>query len=251
MRECEMGKRLLVLAALAALYLGAHSAERIGQDLNVDDLHANAVDFAKRYGLHHLNDPPAVDNRGKGLGELKGLRNFRSVLPGVLYRAGGNNAYRVPKLPNQGPLPPEALTNLCKQGFTRAVYLYRRGYEPQTTACQSKGQPQQTIYTQLTINGSKIKETQLLQLIRDQIVSQSPRPILVHCYNGYHESGYASAIALRQFCGFSTDQAYGYWERNAAKGVSFSAMKDRISRFTPKPELAISLTQRAAICPSP
>jgi IS5 family transposase len=40
---------------------------------------------------------------------------------------------------------------------------------------------------------------------------------------------------LRQFCGFSSDQAYRYWVRKAAPGVNFSAMQSRIARFTPPP----------------
>jgi hypothetical protein len=223
----------------------------MAEDPNFDVLRANAADFTKRYALDGL-DRPAVDDGGKGPDKLQGLRNFRAVLPGILYRAGGNNAYRVPKLPNKGPLPPEALTNLCKQGFSRAVYLYRPGYKAQTATCQYEGRPQQMVYDQLLINGSsRAKETQLLRIVREQIVSKTPHPILVHCFNGYHESGYASAIALRQFCGFSSGQAFSYWERNAAPGVNFSAMKDRISRFTPVPELAISPAQRAAICLGP
>ena len=235
-----------LMAALAAV---ATCAGVTAQDQNVEVLRANAADFSDRFGLNDL-DHFAVDDRGKGLAELQGLRNFRSVLPGILYRAGGNNAYRVPKLPNNSPLPPEALPNLCKQGFSEAVYLYGNGFKAQTATCDYQGRQHETVYAQQPINGSAANGTHLLRIIREQIVSLTPHPVLVHCYNGYHESGYASAIALRQFCGFSSAQAYRYWEKNAAPGVSFATMKKRIERFTPAPDLAISKAQSAAICPA-
>ena len=72
-----------------------------------DRLLANAHEFTQRYGLNDIYRS-AVNDRGKGLAELQGLRNFRAVLPGVLYRAGGNNAYRKEPRPNDSPLPPES-----------------------------------------------------------------------------------------------------------------------------------------------
>ena len=246
-----MSNPVVAMAALVALVGAAPSARSDALADGAEALRSNAADYDQRYGLNDLNRS-AVDDHGKGSPELPGLRNFRKVLPGIVYRAGGNNAYRKPPLPNQGPLPPEALRHLCEQGFSQAVYLYRGGFTPQTVSCHDRGQPNEMSYSQIPItSGAKVGESRLLGLIHAQITSKDPRPILVHCYNGYHESGYASANALRQFCGFSSDHAYRYWVGNAAPGVSFSAMQSRIARFTPHADMAISPRQREALCPAP
>ena len=36
----------------------------------------------------------------------------------------------------------------------------------------------------------------------------------MHCWNGWHASGYISALSLRQFCGVSGSDAVAYWIRN-------------------------------------
>lgn len=56
---------------------------------------------------------------------------------------------------------------------------------------------------------------EFLTAIRDRIVSGNHRPILVHCWNGNHASGAASAIALRQFCGVKRGRRGTYWKTTA------------------------------------
>jgi hypothetical protein len=73
---------------------------------------------------------------------------------------------------------------------------------------------------------------------------------LVHCWNGYHASGVASAIALRQFCGLSADEAVTCWTTTAtpleerAKARSLA----QIRNFKRRGSLAISPQQKQAVC---
>jgi len=241
--------RALVARAAVAFVVYATLADAgLAQNAPAKALSDNRDRYEARFGKRSI-DELIVDDHGKGPATLQGLRNLRVVLPGILYRAGGNNVYRKPPLANMGPLPPEALSNLCAQGFVAAVYLYNSGYQKAAVSCDYNGQTHEFSYLQVLIDHSKAKETDFLRLVRGQIVSNNPQPILVHCFNGYHDSGYASAIALRQFCGFDAERAYRYWERNAAPGVSFAAMKSRIARFQQLPELGIEPVQQAAICP--
>ena len=63
-----------------------------------------------------------------------GIRDYREVMPGVLYRGGANNG--------RGPLNQNQLDALCEEGMGTAYYLYSTGFHgPSVTHC-SKGRPQ-------------------------------------------------------------------------------------------------------------
>ncbi|NDF15631.1 hypothetical protein EB061_09965, partial [bacterium] len=47
------------------------------------------------------------------------------------------------------------------------------------------------------------------------------------CWNGWHASGYLSAISRMQFCGVSAEEAVDYWNRNT-DGVNVGENYDRI-----------------------
>jgi hypothetical protein len=49
-----------------------------------------------------------------------GIRDYREVMPDVLYRGGANNG--------RAPLRDDQLKALCEAGFGTAVYLYRTGF---------------------------------------------------------------------------------------------------------------------------
>ena len=64
-------------------------------------------------------------------GQFHGIRDYREVMPGVLYRGGANNGH--------APLKQGQLSVLCEEGMGTAVYLYKTGFTgPSATHC-SKG----------------------------------------------------------------------------------------------------------------
>ena len=238
-----------LLAAAAACVAGTLALA--AAPTHPDDLAASVQAYVTAYGQSDLHRT-IVSNRGNGPPELEGLRNLRTVLPGILYRAGANNAYRTAEvLPNQGPLPPEALQNLCQQGFSDAIYLYSRRFTASTITCQRHGAGNQLRYSKANPYMSVATTRGILKLVHDRIEGADHRPVLVHCWNGWHASGYQAAIALRQFCGFSAQRGVKYWDENAAPlgKPETAAVHAAIANFVPLPELQISRAHRDLLCP--
>jgi hypothetical protein len=73
----------------------------------------------------------------------------------------------------------------------------------------------------------------ILKDVLESIRSPDKGPVLVHCWNGLHYAGMVSALALRQFCGFSGEQAEAYWRTNANRGASYPLIMANIHNFKP------------------
>jgi len=214
--------------------------------------------YQNRYLLKNPYDK-LVDNHGDGYEKLYGVRNFRAVLNGVVYRGGANNAYnKYNKRSNSNPLPPEAFPNLCKEGFGTAVYLYSTNYgtAPKVTTCKSSidQSPQTFNYLQLSPLLSEASAREILTMIYKKLTTDTDHsPIYLHCWNGWHASGMISAYTLRQFCGYTGDQAVKYWDRNTDgnnQSSSYDSIRAKIRAFKPDPKMQIDPALRNQICPS-
>jgi hypothetical protein len=199
-----------------------------------------------------------VDNHGDGFEPLYGTRNVRAVLNGVMYRGGANNAYhRTHSRNNQNPLPDDGLLNLCQEGFSTAIYLYTTNYNgaPHSVDCTMRGGGANRLeYRQLSIiSASNAEIHDFLQLVMSRLTDNSSGPIYAHCWNGWHASGLISAYTLRQFCGFSGEQAVAYWNQNTDgnDGSSYEGLRSKIRAFVPYGDLALSQSQKSIICPKP
>jgi hypothetical protein len=236
-------KRFGVLMAVLCLSLTAFAARE------------SVEDYKSRYNLRHV-DTKLVDNTGNGFEPLYGVRNFRAVLNGVVYRGGANNVYnKHGKRWNQNPLPPVGLKNLCEEGFGNAVYLYSTNFSKaaKQTSCSSrmKSRNELNYATHSPLSDSGMYE--ILKKVHYAINHPEDGPIYLHCWNGWHASGLASAITLRQFCGMSGSAAVDYWNRNTDghnKDKGFEKIRNRIRNFSPRPEFLITQSQREAICPN-
>lgn len=208
--------------------------------------------YHQRYGRTDVYSK-LVDNHGDGYENLYGLRNVREVLKGVLYRGGGNNLYhRDPnmKRENQNPLPLDGEMNLCEEGFRTGIYLYPTNYSknPPTMDCNSIRGNNRLSYEQL---GFMSKTRTILEKIHAAILDPAMGPIYVHCWNGWHASGYIGAFALKQFCGVSGSDAVKYWIKNAdgTDDGSYEEHKKRIRDFVPYTDLNIDSSAQARVCP--
>ena len=219
------------------------------------DLKPSTDFYQSRYPLQDVFTK-LVNNRGDGFEALYGTRNFRAVLSGVVYRGGANNAYnKYKKRDNSNPLPPEGLENLCKEGFATAIYLYPTNYElaAHSAACQSvrTGQDHSLQYLQKSpFNSSQRKE--MLRLVRDILSGNTEGPLYLHCWNGWHASGFISALILRQYCGFTAEQAVDYWNKNTDGvnvGSAYDSIREQLRKFTPIAELTVSDDIRGRVCP--
>jgi hypothetical protein len=199
-----------------------------------------------------------VDNHGNGFDRLYGVRNFRAVLNGVFYRGGANNYFnKHHRRSNMNPLPTEGLTNLCEEGFGHAVYLYSTNFSsaPKSVHCRIfQGNDNTLEYLQISVLDARNQGLdQLLGLVYQHIRNPRLGPIYDHCWNGWHASGFISAITLRQFCGFSGEQAVEYWNANTDgdHGRAFEGIRARIRSFIPNRNLALTPAERSALCPAP
>jgi hypothetical protein len=202
-----------------------------------------------------------VDDRGRGFAPLTGVRNLRPVLFGVYYRSGANNSFATGHVrDNQNPLQDWALDQLCTQGFSDVVYLYRHNFATakDRVDCQdASGQPRNLAYQSVvpTVGlNYKSSERKLLTLVRDHLEGRRPGRLLMHCWNGWHASGYMAAVTLRQFCGWSPVEAEQYFidtaERTAAAPTAYKNLKERIRAFEPYADLSINESVRSNVCPS-
>lgn len=206
--------------------------------------------YHRRYGLTDTHTK-LVDDHGDGYEALYGVRNMREVLKGVLYRGGANNLFnKYGKRRNQNPLPKIGLDNLCKEGFAYSFYMYTTNFktDPPQVSCRSIRGDNTLNYLQLSFNK---KQKEMLTLIRAAILDSSKGPIYLHCWNGWHASGYMSALALRQFCGVSVDTAIAYWNANTdgVNGPGYDKIRKAVAAFQPYAELNVDVATQQRICP--
>ena len=213
--------------------------------------------YRRRYPVKTALDK-LVTNHGNGVEALYGTRNVRAVLNGVYYRGGANNAFnRTGKRDNSNPLPEDGLANLCAEGFGTALYMYptRFASAPASETCRTfEGDSGHLDYGQISVlRGKRDDIRRVIANVFDHIRHAELGPIYVHCWNGWHASGYAAAATLRQFCGFTADQAVRYWNLNTdgVNGRGYERVRALIRKFEPFPEFTIGADQRAALCPDP
>ena len=244
----------IVLAALVCLATPADRQPRASDEGPGGDLRGWVEHYDRRYELDDAFEK-RTDNHGEGFDDLYGTRNFRVILKGVAYRGGANNKWhRTHRRDNRNPLPADGLENLCQEGFGLAYYLYSTNFEdaPRQITCES---PRGTTHTLRYLQISSTDEEQtyeVLRAIHDTIEDYRHGPVYLHCWNGWHASGLIAAKILRQFCGYSADQAIEYWDRNTDgnnRERRHEQIRRRIREFTPYPELAISEAEAALICP--
>jgi len=175
-----------------------------------------------------------TDNHGNNCQSVYGTRNMRAVLHGIVYRGGANNVYnKIEKRKNKNPMPEMGLKNLLNEGFSTAVYLYTTNFSDAKKIFGPDSNGNKLRYIQNSLSNKK-EVRELLELVYQTINDPSAGPIYLHCWNGWHQSGYASALILMQFCNFSNEDAYNYWEKCAAGDLSnYKHIKKAILDFKP------------------
>ena len=248
--------RVLCLTAVTVLALCSQAASQAQADEvpDNDDQRAWIEYYDQRYALDDVFEK-RTDNQGEGCEDLYGTRNFRVILKGVAYRGGANNKWhRSDRRDNRNPLPNDGLENLCEEGFRRAYYLYSTNFEvaPEVVTCEF---PQDTEHELRYFQMSSTDEIQtyaVLEAISETIENPRRGPIYLHCWNGWHASGLIAAKILRQFCGYSADEAVQYWDRNTDGNnleARYESIRRRIREFKPYPEFEIGDDMAALICP--
>ncbi len=196
-----------------------------------------------------------VDNKGNGFDNLYGTRNLRPILHGVAYRGGGNNYYhKENKRKNSNPLPNDGVDNLCKEGFSNSIYLYRTNWESakKKSECKCVNNSKNNLtYSQYDyFEESHVYE--MMKLVYESATDKHSGPVYLHCWNGWHASGYMSAIILKQFCGYSDLNAISYWDLctdGTNTSPRYNSIREKIKAFTPYPEFILKDSIGNKICP--
>lgn len=196
-----------------------------------------------------------TDNYGNKNENLYGTRNLRPILHGVAYRGGGNNYYHsTNKRKNQNPLPDDGLINLCQEGFSKSVYLYQRNFDSSYNqiGCNCiTGEKNQVEYVQLDYFDEN-HVYQMIKMVYESALYDSVGPVYLHCWNGWHASGYISAILLKQFCGYTNLEATSYWDiatDGANQSPRYRSIRNKINNFVPIEEFKLRDQEGNKLCP--
>lgn len=176
------------------------------------------------------------------------LPRLRPVLKGALYRSGT-------------PSDP-ALQALCESGWKRVYSLYgehttqtgprnasmlRHGRDVRT--CQAESGGQRNLEWRSAPSSRMRNLPAIFADIIDSVRNPDRGPVLVHCWNGLHYAGMVSALALRQFCGLTAEQAEAYWRANANRGANYPLIIANLQSFKPIPDLMLTPEEQASVCP--
>jgi hypothetical protein len=167
--------------------------------------------------------------------QFHGIRDFREVMPGVLYRGGANNGH--------GPLNEVQLKALCEDNIGTAIYLYSTGFRGNSSIQCSKGKLD---YIDESWEGAG--RSAVHRRIYDTIKNRG-KPVFVHCWNGIHATGAVAATALIQFCEVSPQKAVEYWKVGIAPKLQYPKVIQSIQNFRPNPSLDLTPQERAQYCP--
>ena len=150
------------------------------------------------------------------------VKNQQTILGGVLTRAG---------VGGQSQLSDQQLQVLCEKGYSHAFFLYS-GASPRTISC---GRGRITYRSVSWLNPAPV-----LQAINAGL--QGGGKVFVHCNNGAHASGFTAAIALRQFCRYTADEAMAYWGKTNTYGIppGIGRIRKEVSAFRPESGMAAS-----------
>jgi hypothetical protein len=165
-----------------------------------------------------------------------GIRDYREVMPGALYRGGANNGH--------APLTAPQLDALCDAGMGTAIYLYTTGFRGPATIHCTRGSLEY-IYEGWDGGGRAAVHRRIYDTIK-----QGGPPVFIHCWNGIHATGAVAATALMQFCGFSAREAVTYWKVGVAPAVQYPKVIQSIMAFHPDPQLTLTPEERAKYCPT-
>ena len=165
-----------------------------------------------------------------------GIRDYREVMPGALYRGGANNGH--------APLTTAQLDALCDAGMGTAIYLYATGFRGPATVHCARGSLEY-IYEGWEGGGRAAVHRQIYDTIK-----QGGPPVFIHCWNGIHATGAVAATALMQFCGLSAGQAVAYWKVGIAPAVQYPKVIQSIMAFHADPQLTLTPEERARYCPT-
>lgn len=196
-----------------------------------------------------------TDNKGNGFDSLYGTRNMRPILHGVAYRGGANNYYhKTDKRHNHNPIPLDGMHGLCQEGFSKGIYLYRENFEnsPLGDTCNCIDSTLNRLTYEQRDYYDSLHVYDMLKSTYESATKPEVGPVYLHCWNGWHASGFIAAVILKQFCDYSDWDAVNYWDLGtdgANTSPRYQTQRERIKAFKPYPEFEVSDSLKKCLCP--
>ncbi|MFM9051829.1 MAG: CotH kinase family protein [Bacteroidota bacterium] len=204
----------------------------------------NGQESKDRFGLDSAQ-VKLINNLGIGYDSLSGLRNLRVVLRNVLYRSGNNHPESF-----RNPLELTTLENLREEGFGHIYYLYDRNFVANYTSERLDSLQKAGITYSCEPTLDSITVRKFLEEIYGSCNNPGRKLTLIHCWNGWHQSGWLSTLTLRQFCDYSIQDGLAYWVMNTdGNHKGYEKVKRGISEFKPYPDLKLTEAQKREFCP--
>jgi hypothetical protein len=197
-----------------------------------------------KFGLDSVH-VKLIDNKGKGYDEIYGLRNVRVILKNLVYRGGNNNPISV-----QNPLTEKSLSDLKKVGFNEVIYLYSKNYKKYYTPekLDSINKAGLNYVCKPRLDSANV--TYILEKINDRVNNKSDSMIYLHCWNGWHQSGWIASIILMQYCDYTNREALQYWASNTDKNyIGYDHVTSAIMNYKVNPKYHFSEQQKSEYCP--
>ncbi|NOQ75179.1 MAG: OmpA family protein [Crocinitomix sp.] len=232
-----------------------------GEELDIDSLLkvepriALTYDFYKKRYVETDLMYKITDNKGNGFDSLYGTRNMRPILHGVAYRGGANNYYhKLDKRNNHNPIPLDGMHGLCQEGFSKGIYLYRENFEysPIGDTCNCIDSTLSRLEYEQRDYYDSVHVYDMLKSTFESATMPEVGPVYLHCWNGWHASGFIGAVILKQFCDYSSWDAVNYWDLGtdgANTSPRYQTQRERIKDFESYPEFEISDSLQECLCP--
>ena len=239
---------LIFLAALLFYYLRKKKKENNTiiaiLFLLVSQYSWSQTKYPDRFGLDSIQTK-LINNKGQGYDSIYGCRNFRVILKNLVYRGGNNNPLSV-----QNPLTLRTINDLKKNDFEDIIYLYSRNFEKFYPIERLDSLKQEGVNYVCAPSLDSATILNVLSQIHEKANSENPGLTYLHCWNGWHQSGWLSAMTLIQFCDYSNELALKYWTLNTdGNHKGYSHVKRGILDFKPIPGLAFTKQQKEKHCP--
>ena len=169
--------------------------------------------------------------------KVEGTRRFTEVIDSVLYFGGVARSDST-----RNPLTSSALSNLCNKGFGESIYLYDHNAVDTNVSCGAGN---------LRYHFIDWRKPEYIMKRIFQNYSGDKGAVYVHCWNGVHASNAIAAVALKQFCGWSDDQAIDWWDAHSA-GSDGDVRKwsvRRIQKYKVDSSMQLSAEDQKILCP--
>ena len=197
-----------------------------------------------RFGLDSVQTK-LIDNKGLGFDSLYGCRNVRVVLKNLIYRGGNNNPISV-----QNPLTLNTINDLKLLNFNKIIYLYNRNFDKYFPQERLDSLKKSGIDYECSPTIDSTSTYSFLSYVHSRANLENPSLTFIHCWNGWHQSGWLSSLTLIQFCDYSNDLALKYWTLNTdGNHKGYKKVYKGILEFKPYKNLTFTKNQKIKYCP--